>query len=707
MATPQDGARVTLPDVLRAHPGPLKVDSSGEHHGACPMPDCDADTDGWWAAERAGRLIIQCRKCNATFADQLSALGLRTNGAGLQLHIPPVFGSRREGAPAASGTRCWSCTGPDGGRVHVRTDGPDGKRIRWDGAAGPGPKRMLYVVPLPPGAPPGLPLVVTEGEPDADAAAALYGDGVQVVGTVCGAGVQPDRDVWESLGVSGRRVLLWPDNDVAGAEHMQRIGAAVLELGAAAVLTVDPLRLGLTGKGDGAADWQPPAGADVRAILHECSNDARASALMPAAEWIRIHNAPPDAELAPDAPGLLYRGRAVLLHQKRGGGKSTYAAFVAAVASRGGLRVALMVDDDTRTWALRLTGFRANLDNVKIGGMVDVLTAGLVATLGAADVVIVDSWRRWARAAGVRGAGATNDESAVGPVIDDLVDLSHAHGVAVLMLANQPKYTDTARGSFSLEDSPDAVRTIERAGNVATIRTPEKSRVGMPKGPWSMRLADDGTGYRSEGDSVPGNGNPMDTAIVRFLQRVGTASGAEVSRNVSGRKTTVLARLAALAEQGDRNLWKLTGAGAAGAAPVPDPPPSTRKTGTGADSGPSAPVPVPVPDPVPIDRNRRNRSTSAPVPVPVPDPVPAVFMGTGGTGADSAVPDPVPVRVPGTGDRPVCTACRRRPSARGMNTCSPCVRMLRVWPELRGKDYINAAVLQEIMGPEWTVKAAG
>ena len=272
--TEQDGARrVTLADVLTAHPGPLKVDSSGEHHGACPMPGCDADTDGWWTAERDGRLIVQCRKCRASFPDLLSALGLRTaatNGAGL--HIPPVFGSRRERIPAVSGTRRWSCTGPDGGRVHVRTDGgPDGKQIRWDGVDGPGSKRLLYVVPLPPGAPPGLPLVVTEGEPDADAAAALYGDGVQVVGTVCGAGVQPERDVWESLGVSGRRVLLWPDNDDIGAKHMEGIEAAVLELGAAAVLTVDPLRLGLTGKGDGAADWQPPAGADVRAILRAAS----------------------------------------------------------------------------------------------------------------------------------------------------------------------------------------------------------------------------------------------------------------------------------------------------------------------------------------------------------------------------------------------------------------------------------------------------
>ena len=696
-------SQVTLPDVLSAHPGPLTRQGDGEYHGACPV--CGEGSDRWWAAERDGTLIIQCRQCKASFADHLAALGLLSaNGEGQ--HIEPVCGSRRDGtADAEVGTRRWPCSGPDGGRDHVRTD--PGKQIRWNGS-GPKPRRLLYVRNQKAVR---LPLVVTEGEPDADAAGLLLGDTVQVVGTVCGAGSQPDRDVWQWLGVSGRHVLLWPDADDLGAKHMQRIGAAVLELGAASVRTVDPARLGLTGKGDGAADWQPPAGADVRAVLRDCSVEHR-GALMPAAEWLSLHDAPPDTELAPDAPGLLYRGRGVLLHQKRGGGKSTYAAFVAAVASRAGLRVVLMVDDDERTWALRLRGFRAALDNVQIGGMREVLAAGLAATCAGADVVMVDSWRRWSRAAGVKGSGSLNDEAAVGPVIDDLVDLAHAHGVAVLLLANQPKYADTARGSFSLEDSVDAVRTIERAGNVATVRTPEKSRTGIPAGPWAMRLADDGDGFRPEhgsdsdgtGGSVPGNGNPMDTAIVRFLMQVGTASGAEVRRNVEGRDDTILKRLAALAKRDDKGRWKLAGSDVSDP-PVPDlPPPSTRNR---RNSSPAAPVPAPVPVPVPVDRNRRNSPPSKPVPVPVPKPVPVGSMGNRGTGAVSAVPKPVPERVPGTGNRPVCTTCRVRPSARGMNTCSPCVRMLRVWSELRGKSHINPKLLQEIIGPQWEVKERG
>ena len=336
----QDGARVTLAEVIAAHPGPLKVDSSGEHHGACPV--CVDGTDRWWAAERDGTLIVQCRQCNASFADHLSALGLRqaTNGAGL--HIPPVLGSRREGNRRPAGTRRWRCVGPDGERVHARTDdGAGNKHIQWLGA-GPGSKRLLYVVPgapplppgappLPPGAPP-LPLVVTEGEPDADAAAVLYGADVQVIGTVCGASSQPDRDVWERLGVKDRRVLLWPDADDLGAEHMRRIGAAILELGAASVRMVDPARLGLTGKGDGAADWRPPAGADVRAVLRDCSNevgtDAAERQRESAAEREAVNSIV--AEIETRHPTDARRSRVVSALERKGYGRADARRFAVA-----------------------------------------------------------------------------------------------------------------------------------------------------------------------------------------------------------------------------------------------------------------------------------------------------------------------------------------------------------------------------------------
>ena len=116
-----------------------------------------------------------------------------------------------------------------GGRTvatHVREDLPGEKKIWWEahGKLGlngtPLESLPLYRLPDVLAADPATPVIVCEGEKAADA---LADKGLLAVGTVTGAGATPSDKALAPL--IGREVWLWPDNDQAGQEHMQRIAA--------------------------------------------------------------------------------------------------------------------------------------------------------------------------------------------------------------------------------------------------------------------------------------------------------------------------------------------------------------------------------------------------------------------------------------------------------------------------------------------------
>lgn len=69
-------------------------------------------------------------------------------------------------------------------------------------------------------------VVLVEGETSRDA---LAERGVLSVGTACGAGVTPSDEQLSHL--TPFRVILWPDNDDVGRQHMSRIGERLLALG--------------------------------------------------------------------------------------------------------------------------------------------------------------------------------------------------------------------------------------------------------------------------------------------------------------------------------------------------------------------------------------------------------------------------------------------------------------------------------------------
>lgn len=108
---------------------------------------------------------------------------------------------------------------------HVRLDYTDGtKRMWWqrNGESGLGGLLVesfpLWGAEILKNLPPDLWVVVAEGEKARDA---LFRAGIPAVGTVTGASGTPDVDVLKVL--AGREVILWPDHDDVGYQHMNRI----------------------------------------------------------------------------------------------------------------------------------------------------------------------------------------------------------------------------------------------------------------------------------------------------------------------------------------------------------------------------------------------------------------------------------------------------------------------------------------------------
>jgi hypothetical protein len=141
---------------------------------------------------------------------------------------------RKHGPPAAQWTY-HNATGEPVGLV-LRWDGPAGKDIRplarhadgWRIAAMPEP-RPLYRLPALLAAAPDVPVVVTEGEKTADAAARC---GLLATTSAGGARAAKKTD-WSP--VAGRRVVVLPDNDDAGDQYAQDVAALCHAAGAADV----------------------------------------------------------------------------------------------------------------------------------------------------------------------------------------------------------------------------------------------------------------------------------------------------------------------------------------------------------------------------------------------------------------------------------------------------------------------------------------
>jgi hypothetical protein len=151
---------------------------------------------------------------------------------------------------------------------HVRTDLPSGKKsVAWrrpghaasEGLMGVSTSDLpLYGAHLLARLEPGRTVAVAEGE---KATEALWGLGLDAVGTVTGASSTPGEDALACL--LALDAVLWPDHDPEGSSHMARVAATIIRLGGSCRL----LRWrGAVEKGDDAADFAERGGTRSEAL---------------------------------------------------------------------------------------------------------------------------------------------------------------------------------------------------------------------------------------------------------------------------------------------------------------------------------------------------------------------------------------------------------------------------------------------------------
>ena len=181
-----------------------------------------------------------------------------------------------------------------GKKKEIRPHTWNGKRWRWAAAPKPWPLYNLHTLTARPDAP----VLVTEGEKAADAAAGLFPDCVTTT-TLDGSGAAKVADLSP---LNGRRVLIWPDNDDPGTEYAGDVATLAHQAGAAsvAILKLDRLpNAPLPEKGDAADVKLTPKQA--AALLAD--SDAWQEIPKPAHAGQEL---PPRFSL--DANGLYYHG---------------------------------------------------------------------------------------------------------------------------------------------------------------------------------------------------------------------------------------------------------------------------------------------------------------------------------------------------------------------------------------------------------------
>ena len=292
----------------------------------------DADPSASWNTQKRQ---WKCHVCGAGggYVDLARMLGL----------LPASNGS---GKPSA----VWKIRDISGRVVaeHRRYDRPDGKKdCVWYGPDGKkGLERLgikLAALPLYgthelPNIPKGATIVVTEGEKARDS---LQERGVPAVGTVTGASTTPNLDAWGVL--DGYRVILWPDEDGAGYDHMARAADRLRQLGIepramvwtdapeagdgfdwfATGRTADELRELLAA----APEWTIPA-PERQHEQHDAEDD---DGFVSAADLV----CEPEEVVAWTVEGLLPAGGLSLLSAKPKVGKSTLARSIAVAVAQG------------------------------------------------------------------------------------------------------------------------------------------------------------------------------------------------------------------------------------------------------------------------------------------------------------------------------------------------------------------------------------
>ena len=228
----------------------LKKTGTDEQHGPCPITSEGKDCF-WIQPERKG---IGCRSCSLDGSGKLDGQQFKEHLEALGM----TFGERDDLAS-------YDWTNYLTGETVTQTRTPTGDpKYRWPTGTKTG--TLVYLKRYNRDA--NRPIVFCEGAKAATfAAAKLPADDYDVIGFVSASKI-PDDDTITAL-TSGRSCIVWPDDDLPGANVATRLCGA---LGRSALdgVTVDPALLGLTGgRGHDAEQWRPD-GAPVEAFRAAC-----------------------------------------------------------------------------------------------------------------------------------------------------------------------------------------------------------------------------------------------------------------------------------------------------------------------------------------------------------------------------------------------------------------------------------------------------
>jgi AAA domain len=357
--------------------------------------------------------------------------------------------------------------------VHVRTDGPHGKTFTWEGPDGTSglsgrssSSLLLYRAETLNGTSLTEPVIVTEGEAAADALATIW-PGL-IVATVTGAASIPSVEALEAL--RGHTVVLWPDRDDPGTQHMERLGMALPPI-VSTVRLLDVPRL--PDHGDAADYVRAGRGGDELVGLVNAAADvsAQTSRAIRAGRSLRFRTAREVA--AGTAASVPWRARPYLVDgavlevvgKIKAAGKTTFVtfmcraildgtAFLGEPTVQGGVIYLTEQQDSSLRETLRRAGLLDRDDFVVLAwtdtgtlSWPEVVTEAVAeAERRSAKVLVVDTLTRFA---GIHGDGENNAgdaDAASAPLLR-----AAANGLAVVSVRHERKaggdVGDSGRGS--------------------------------------------------------------------------------------------------------------------------------------------------------------------------------------------------------------------------------------------------------------------
>ncbi len=319
--------------------------------------------------------------------------------------------------------------------------------------------------------------------------------------------------------------------------------------------------------------------------LREVSEDTSGTG-RPSVVWrtLREYQEHPELLQPPEVvvPNLAWRGRITLLAAREKSGKSTFAAFGAALLSKATDGGVLWVNLEEAPFDVvnRFEGLNADPDRVMVSEHLPNKLADLEAaiTKHAPDLVVIDTLAAW-------GVGRVTDWNAaaqVTPVMLELVELARRHNIALVIVHHGKKVDGSYRDSTAIGASVDVIVEMSPDDKDDHVRH------FKPKGRWTVEpfsLRWTGAAY----ESVAGE-TPVHDRVYQFIETHPGCSKRVVRDNVSGRTKTKdeaierLIRDRQIKDHGDTNGAKYyaTMGATATFGPCPDPP---KKGVNGATDG--------------------------------------------------------------------------------------------------------------------------